>query len=422
MLGRFAVLIAATISWAAAADVKVVEEIAAKVNGEIVTKGDLEQERQEAENELRQRGATPAQIAQRLNTTMADSLRDKIDELLLVQRGKDLNISVDADATKEIAHLQVQSRLSDPDKFAEWVLAQYGVSLEEYKQKLKDSLMAQRVVSEEVGSRIFISDDDMKKYYEDHKAQYFREEQVFLSKIELSTEGKGPDQVASAELKAKELVKRARAGEKFSDLAAANSDDSETARNGGYLGTPLKREDLSPEIADIVFSHQRGYVTDPIKLANSSGFLILKIEERYEAGQATFEEVRDEVQSAMAAPQMEPKVRAFLTNLRKEAFLEIRDGYVDTGAAPGKDTTWHDVAEIKPQTTTKEAVAAQQRKKFLGMIPYGHAGPIKPLPIPGAVPDQTAKPAEDSQPAPATQPAPDAPSAPTPPVVVPPVL
>ena len=78
---------------------------------------------------------------------MKDALRDKIDELLLVQRGKDLNISVDSDAGREIARLQVQSRLSDSDKFAEWIRSQYGVSLEEYKQKLKDSLMAQRVVS-----------------------------------------------------------------------------------------------------------------------------------------------------------------------------------------------------------------------------------------------------------------------------------
>jgi peptidyl-prolyl cis-trans isomerase SurA len=103
----------------------------------------------------------------------------------------------------------------------------------------------------------------------------------------------------------------------------------------------------------------------------------------------------------MAQPQMEPKVRTFLAKLRREAFLEIREGYVDTGAVPGQDTTWHDVAEIKPQTTTKEEVAARQRKKFLGLIPYGPAGTYTPPPAtPGAAqPDQTAKPAPDSPPA-----------------------
>jgi parvulin-like peptidyl-prolyl isomerase len=401
MLCRFVVLIAATLSFAAAADIKVVEQIVAKVNGEIVTMSDLDQLRVETENELKEKGAPPAQAAQILERTMQDALRDKIDALLLVQRGKDLNISVDADALKEIGRMQVQSRISDPDKFSSWIHDQFGVSLEEYKQKLKDSLMAQRVVAEEVAQRIFISEDDMKKYYEDHKDKFVREEQVFLSQILLSTEGKSDDQVASAEVKAKDLVKRARAGEKFADLAAANSDDSETSKNGGYLGTPLKREDLRPELADVVFTHQRGYVTDPIKSTSPPGFLIVKVEERYEAGQATFEEVKEDIQSAMAQPQMEPKVRTFLAKLRREAFLEIREGYVDTGAVPGQDTTWHDVAEIKPQTTTKEEVAARQRKKFLGLIPYGPAGTYTPPPAtPGAAqPDQTAKPAPDSPPA-----------------------
>jgi parvulin-like peptidyl-prolyl isomerase len=401
MLCRFVVLIAATLSVAAAAEIKVVEQIVAKVNGEIVTMSDLDQLRVETENELKEKGAPPAQAAQILERTMQDALRDKIDALLLVQRGKDLNISVDADALKEIGRMQVQSRISDPDKFSSWIHDQFGVSLEEYKQKLKDSLMAQRVVAEEVAQRIFISEDDMKKYYEDHKDKFVREEQVFLSQILLSTEGRSDEQVASAEVKAKDLVRRARAGEKFADLAAANSDDSETSKNGGYLGTPQKREDLRPELADVVFTHQRGYVTDPIKLTSPSGFLIVRVEERYEAGQATFEEVKEDIQSAMAQPRMEPKVRVFLAKLRREAFLEIREGYVDTGAVPGQDTTWHDVAEIKPQTTTKEEVAARQRKKFLGLIPYGPAGTYTPPPAtPGAAqPDQTAQPAPDSPPA-----------------------
>ncbi len=419
MLCRFVVLIPAALALAAAADngkVQVVEEIAAKVNGDIVTKGDLDEIRDEAIVEYQQKGASAAQLNQVVQQAMTDALRDKIDSLLLVQKAKDLNISVDSDVTREMSHLQTQSRQSDPDKFADWIRHQYGVSVEEYKQKLKESLMAQRVVSEEIGNRIFISDDDMKKYYEDHKAQYVRQEEVFLSQILLSTDGKSEEQTASAEIKAKDLVKRARAGEKFSDLAQTNSDDSETAKNGGYLGSPWKREELRPEMVDIVFSHDRGYITDPIKLTNPSGFVILKIEDRYAAGQATFDEVRDEIQGAMAGPLMEPKLRAYLTNLRREAYLEIHDGYVDAGAAPGQDTSWHVVAEIKPQTTTKEEVAARQRKRFMGLIPYGKPGDVKPLPIPGAVPaDQPAKPDADTQPpanaapAPASQPAPSAP-------------
>ena len=90
-----------------------------------------------------------------------------------------------------------------------------------------------------------------------------RQEQVFLQQILISTEGKTPEQVAAAEKKAKDLVVRARKGEKFGDLALTNSDDLETARNGGEMPA-YKRGQLIKQIEDIVFSQNKGYVTDPI--------------------------------------------------------------------------------------------------------------------------------------------------------------
>ena len=101
-----------------------------------------------------------------------------------------------------------------------------------------------------------------------------------------------------------------------------------------------------------------------------NGFEILKIEDRYEAGQAPLADVENEVQEKLYMPRMQPKVREFLTKLREDAFLEIRAGYVDSGAAPGKDTAWKDPAQLKPQTTTKEEVASRKRKKkLLWMVP-----------------------------------------------------
>ncbi len=114
---------------------------------------------------------------------------------------------------------------------------------------------------------------------------------------------------------------------------------------------------------NLVFAAKEGPCLDPIKVdAPIHGFLILKVEDRYEAGQASFEEVKDQIQDILARPKMQPKFREYLTKLRQDAFLEIKDGYVDTGAAPGKDTSWHDVAPLKPQTTTKEEVAAHRSR------------------------------------------------------------
>jgi hypothetical protein len=91
-------------------------------------------------------------------------------------------------------------------------------------------------------------------------------------------------------------------------------------------------------------------------------------------------------------PRVGPKVRDYLTMLRGNAFLQIKPGYADSGAAPGKDTTWQDPAAVRPETTTKEAVAAHGHKKFLHVIPYGHLGDTKdtgPAPPPTVTPVPT---------------------------------
>ena len=399
MLRRFVVLMAAALPLAAADNVRVVEEIAAKVNGDIVTRGELEETLRDFEKAARADGVTGAKLQETLKTAQRDALRERIDELLLVQKAKDTpNINVDGDVARFVAQIQTQNRLTDADKLAAWVQENMGITLEELKQRKKDELLAQRIVTQEVASRVIIPDAELRKYYDEHKTEFVREEQVYLSQILVSTDGKTPQQVDEAEKRAKDLVSRARAGEKFAELAQANSDDTDTAKNGGFLPGGYKRTDLRPEIAAVVFNQKKGYVCDPLKIAKPAGFLILKIEERYAAGQASFEEVKEQIQQYLAGPKVEPKLREYLTQLRLDAFLEIKEGYVDSGAAPGKDTSWHDVAEIKPQTTTKEETAARRKKHLLGVIPYGRVGPPTPTGGAAARPGQAAPPPAQNPP------------------------
>src|SRR5579863_48491 len=365
MFGRIVLFVAVTLPLAVAADVRVVEEIAAKVNSEIITRGELEKARHDNEQRLRAEGLTGPRLAEAVAEANTNALQDQIDQILLVQKGKDLNIKVDPEINRELAKIQVESKIADPEKFKDYIREQTGMSYEDYKDFLTRKMLAQRVIGQEISYRMQIPEEDMKKYYEEHKSKYVRKDSVvYLSQILISTEGKTPEQVTTAETKAKDLAAKARKGEKFSDLVRENSDDPETAKNGGQL-PPYNRGMLQPAIEAIVFKERKGYITDPIKVPQ--GFLVLKIEERFDAGQATFEEVKDNIHEELAAPKMEPKIREYLTKLREEAFLQIKDGYTDTGAAPGKDTRWKDVAQLKPQTTTKEEVASRikHHKKVL---------------------------------------------------------
>ena len=286
MFRRFVVLIASTLAVCSAADnVKVVEEIAAKVNGDIITRGELARKRLEIESEAKRQGLTGTRLEVTVKEYAANALRDEVDQLLLVQRGKDLNLSVDADVTRRLAEMQVQQKEPDPEKFQAFIRDQAGMTYEDFKLRMKNELLTQRVIGQEVARNIAVSEGEMQKYYDEHKAEFMRKEaQVFLSQIVISTEGKTPDQVAAAEKKAKELVARAKRGDKFSDLARENSDDVETGKNGGYIGA-MPKGVMDKAIEDLVFKEKKGFVSDAIKRPNA--FLILKVEERYEVGQAT---------------------------------------------------------------------------------------------------------------------------------------
>ena len=349
-----------------AADLALVEEIVAKCNGDIITRGDLDHSRKQLIEALRHEGLTGPAMEQALQEQEKNLLRDRIDQLLLVQKGKDLNISVDSEVAKRLAQIQKDSGIADPEKFQDWVKEQAGMPFEDFKGDMKNDMLRQRVIRQEVGERVNIKHDEVEKYYNEHKSEFVREERLFLREIFISTDGKDAAGTAAAEKKAKDLVARARKGERFPEMARDNS-EAVTNKNMGEL-PPFKKGDLANNIEDLVWTQPKGYVTDPVRTGN--GFLILRVEDHQKAGQAELTEVENEIMEKLYAPRMQPKMREYLTELRKSAFLEIKADYVDSGAASGKDTTWMDPAQLKPETVSKKVVSNQaKRKKLLWTIP-----------------------------------------------------
>jgi peptidyl-prolyl cis-trans isomerase SurA len=348
------------------ADVALMEEIICKVNGDIITRGEMARDKKMLESEMRQQGITGARLSEALNDASRNILREKIDQLLLVQKAKELDIKVDTELNKQILDVQRTTKIVDPEKFQEYVHQQTGVPFEDYKAELKNNLLREKVVREEISRKIMFKKEELQKYYEAHKDEFMRQERVFLREIFISTDGKDAAGVAAAEKKAKDLVTRARRGERFAEMAQSNS-DAPNAAQGGEMPA-LEKKDLLEDLSKAIWNQSRGYVTDPIKV--DRGLAIFKVEEHQKAGQAEFEEVEAEVQDKLFRPKMQPALREYMTKLRAVAFLEIKPGYEDTGAAPGKNTAWSDPAQLKPETVTKEEVAARgHRKKLLGLVP-----------------------------------------------------
>src|SRR5216683_3266587 len=258
-----ALLLWLSVTGAFAAEVKVIEQIVAKVNGDIITRGELERGRPALEEELKQQNGPPARMQELLKQKEANALRDQVDALLLVQKAKELNIDVEAQLAKELADLQMQNKITDPDKFHQWVQEQAGMPFEDFRQQMKNRAMEQRVMRQEVGGKITIPTAEL---------------------------------VAGAEKRAKDILVRAKKGEKFAELARDTS-DAESAKNFDQIGW-FKKADLNPKLQRL-FREKRGYLTDVMKTEN--GFVIFKMEERHEEGLASFEEVENEITEKLYA-------------------------------------------------------------------------------------------------------------------------
>ncbi|MEO5924150.1 MAG: peptidylprolyl isomerase [Bryobacteraceae bacterium] len=351
-----------------AADVVLMEEIVAKVNGDIITSTELRDDRKAVEEELTKQGITGAQYEQALTQQVADLLRNRIDEILLRQKGKDLSLKVEADVNKQIGDFQRQFKLPDPDAFQRFVAEQTGSSYEDFKSKLTDTALVQGVIREEVMRKIQVPAEEVRAYFDEHKGEFQRQERVFLRELLIASDGKKtPEELTALEAKAKALGVRAKNGEAFTSMVTNNSDNEMTKERGGMLD-PFTRGQLNPVIENEVWDKQPGYVTSPIKFDN--GWELFKVEDHQREGLAGYEEVEGEIQNMLYGQRQGPATRAYLTKLRNEAFLQIKDGYVDSGIAPGKDTRWGDVATLKPETITREEVIANpSMKRLLGMFP-----------------------------------------------------
>ncbi len=355
----------------------VIDQIVAKVNGDIVSQDELRRLVRERVQEAKAHGATGPQLQQATDELEKNLLRDRIDQLLLVQKGKELNISVDPEISKYMASLRRQSGITDEEKFRDYVRQESGMSFEDFQAEAKNSALTREVISSEVGRHIHVDDKDIQAYYDAHQKDFIREEKVYLSEILISTQNKDEAAVAAAEKKANQLYEDASKGARFPDMARDNS-DAATAKDGGALGG-YKKGELTKQIEDAVWNLPKGSVTKPMKLAN--GFEIFKVDEHTKQGLAPLADVKSDIENQLYGPKMQPKVREYLTQLRTQAFLQIKPGFIDTGAAPGMDTKWQDPAVLKPETVLKAQVEQKQRMKRL----------LWTIPVPGTSVDVTGK-------------------------------
>ena len=333
----------------------VVEEIIARVNNDVITMSDY----QKADEQLREevahdcQGCAQDKLMAEFKDQQKDLLRGLIDQSLMVQRAKDMGISVESDVIKRLDDVRKQNQLASLEDLEKAVEAS-GLAWEDYKTTIRNGLLTQEVVRREVGSHINIPNDEVKKYYDAHPQEFTRPEQVVLSEIFLSTEGKSPEEIESVQKKAEDLRNRVMKGDDFNEIAKRYSEGS-TAKDGGDLGT-FKQSELAPQLEEVVFKMEKGQITDVIQ--TKTGFEVLKVENHYKAGLQPMDKVENEIMNRLYMQKMQPQMRDYLGQLREESYVMVKPGYTDTAAVAGASV----ITEVQP--TPDVATKKKEKKKL----------------------------------------------------------
>ncbi len=324
----------------------VVEEIVARVNNQIITLSDYQKAGQDLAQEVQQdcQNCTQQKIQDELKDRQKNLLRDMIDQQLLIERAKDMDISVETDLVKRLDEIRKQNNLASMEDFQKAVESQ-GINWEDYKTQIRNGILQNEVIRREVGGRIDIGSDEVKKYYQEHQQTFVRPEEVVLSEILLSTEDKSPEEIAAIRTKTEDLHKRLVNGEDFAALAKRYS-QGPNAQEGGDLGEPFERGQLAPQLEDAVFKLDKGQMTDVIQTKN--GFVILKVDDHFQAGLQPLEKVENEITNRLYQEKMEPALRQYLAQLREESYVQVKPGYKDTASVPGGSV----IEEVPPTPDT----------------------------------------------------------------------
>jgi len=237
----------------------------------------------------------------------------------------------------------------------EKAVSSQGLNWEDFKNNIRNGLLTQRVIGSEVGSHITIGDEEITKYYEAHKTEYVRPEQVALREIVVSTEGKKPEDLPDLKKKADTALKRVQDGEDFGEIAKRLSDGS-TKTQGGFLGV-YKRGELSKELEDRVFKMKRNELTEVME--TKQGYLVLQVLEHYDEGEQSLAKVRNEIMDKLYSVRMEPAMREYLKTLREQSYVIIKPGFQDIAGGAGS-------SEIQEVSATPEVTKSKKgHKKFL---------------------------------------------------------
>ena len=325
---------------------KVVEDVVARVNDQIITSSDYQRALQQMDTDGRQQNWSEQELEDRKK----DLLRDLIDKELLLSKGKELSITGETELIKRLDDIRKQNHLDSMEDLEKAAQSQ-GVSYEDFKQNIRNEIISQEVIRDQVSRRIQMTKADISAFYANHKTEFEQPESVHLSEILIPVK---PDDAASleqAQAKAADVEAKLKAGSSFEELAKQDS-SGPTAQSGGDLGEFKKGSGLlAKPFEDATFRLKTGEVTEPIR--TKQGLILFKVVQ-HTGGSNDYASVEPQVEEAAFMDRMQPQLRTYLTTLREQAYIDVRPGFHDAGAA---------AHSVKPLYSAYVQPGAKKKKK-----------------------------------------------------------
>lgn len=316
---------------------QIIEQVLVKVNGEIITKSDLEGRQIQA---LRQKNPnlrpnSDAELQKALAEVTPGVIVDAVDEMLMVQRGKELGYTMSTDQFNGIVENIKKENKIENDEQLQAALKQEGMTMADLRKQLERTMLVQRVQQQEIMQKLQVTDTELKTYYDAHKNEFGTTPSVTLREITINvpvtmvpgSASSAPSaavnvaQDEEAKKKADDVRAKILAGEPFARLAADYSDSGSKA-NGGLVG-PLPKTDLSEDLQKAIAGLKTGGVT-PV-LRTTRGYQIIKIENLQETTTKSFDDARPEIADKIANNKRQGEFKKYIEKLRTEAIIDWKN-------------------------------------------------------------------------------------------------
>ncbi len=303
---------------------EILEQVLVKVNGDIITKTEFEQRQVQ---ELRSRpnlanvSSTSPELQKAIAEVTPDLILNAIDELLLVQRGRELGYAMGDEQFKSVLdNIKKQNNIETEEQFQQ-ALRESGMSLPQLRQEIEKNMIVQRVRQADVMEKVSVTEEESHSYYDAHRNEFTTPAEITLREIfiQVPDDPRGVNVAAddAAREKAQDIRHRALAGEPFARLAA-DASAAPSKANGGLIG-PLKEEDLAPALQKQIAALKVGDISEVMRVAR--GYQVLKLESRSETKVRSFEDARDDISRRVAEQKSQGELLKYLDRLREQATI-----------------------------------------------------------------------------------------------------